>query len=242
MNKISIACVAVCVTLGASSAHAAMISINSGSLSVAGGGLVSGPGGWFDGSLNYKVSWDTATTSYLYEYTFDGISPLKNISHVITQVSSNFTSADLLGRTTTFGPNDALGSFGPGGSNPDMPGTIAGIKLHPVNASTFTWMIETTRAPMWGNFYAKDGKNKVGGINQDVYVYNSGFPSAMGATPPSCYLSLYFNASSCAGFLLVPDSVQGPPDLSEVPEPVSLVLFGTGLVAAGMRARRMRRS
>src|SRR4029453_5144909 len=96
MNRSSLALVSVCLVLGSGVARASTISIDSGLLSVAGGGLVSGPGGWWSASVSYDVSSDDTSHSYFYNYTFTGADPVKNISHVITQVSDNFTAADIL--------------------------------------------------------------------------------------------------------------------------------------------------
>ena len=220
------------------SAHAAIIDIASGLLTIPGGGLTSGPGGWTQATLSYDVNFDTSDSHYIYTYTFDGIVPTKEISHIITQVSDNFTTADMLTGTTAGGALDVYSATTQGGSNPGMPFAIPGIKWNVGgDALTYTWTIETLRAPMWGNIYVIDGKTP----GSEVWSINSGF-GANPFDPSGCYKDLYFTTPSCSGFALVPDTVTRPPDeeLNPAPEPASIALMGTGLTAIALRLRRRR--
>ena len=80
--------------------------------------------------------------------------------------------------------------------------------------------------PMWGDMYAKDGKNG----KDEVFAYNAGF----GLTT-----SALIEGLASPGFILVPDTV------SAVPEPSSLAMFGIGgFMIAGslfMETRRKRK-
>jgi hypothetical protein len=224
------------------SANAAIIDIASGVLSIPGGGLISGPGGWSQATLSYDVNFDQADNHFIYTYTFTGTVPLKNVSHVITEVSFNFTEEELLAGTTAGGDLDSYSASTQGNSNPGMPYEITGVKWNPTGDSTsFTWTIETLRAPMWGNIYVVDGKGNPQTGETAVYSYNSGFALS---PPPDCYRDLFSDTPTCSGFALVPDTVGfSCPDCPEelvTPEPASIALMGTGLTAIAVRLRRRR--
>jgi hypothetical protein len=145
----------------------------SGSISY-GNGLYASGDNWTDPSAS--LAWNVfqlADGNYQYDYTFTLPSNARNISHVILQTSDNFTAADMLTGTT---PGGVVGLWdGQGSSNPGMPGSLYGIKWDMTGALTsFSWTIVTDRAPMMGNFYAKDG-NASGG----VYAY-SGIDGSFG--------------------------------------------------------------
>lgn len=195
------------------------VSVNSsdykGSRSTAKGGGLVGTEQWADGGavLNWDISiggkGDPAGFHYVYSFNVGA----KDISHAIIEVSDNFKLEDLA--KVTYNGKYELGTFGKeqGNSNPGIPGNIYGIKF---SASSKNIVIDfwTNRAPVWGDFYSKDGKN--GG--NDVYAYNTGF----GTEPSKDYI----------GNIARPDTSTVP-----VPEPICTVLFGA-LGAAGIAMRR----
>jgi len=96
--------------------------------------------------------------------------PAKEISHVLIETSRGIT---LLSGTTTTG-REGPSTFGAqGNSNPGIPGDLFGLKFD-LSGLAVSWQIETDRAPMWGDFYAKNGKHR----GQDVYAYNVHFGAA----------------------------------------------------------------
>lgn len=174
-----------------------------------------------------KISWlvsQNSDSSWRYSYTFEV--PSKNISHFILEVSANFTSNDFLGfynppvlasilgtsgSWTAYEPT-TYNSSGPGKSNPGIPGDIFGIKFE-FNGDSTLWHFEfdCTKQPMWGDFYAKDGKT--GG--KDVYAYNKGFGIDI-LTDDGMHIA-------------VPDTV--------VPVPAAVLLGMLGMAVAGAKLR-----
>lgn len=65
----------------------------------------------------------------------------------------------------------------PTGPNPGLPESFYGAKIdRPTGVpdtvpTVFTWRFSTTRVPVWGDFYTKDGT----ALGTDVYAYNKGF-------------------------------------------------------------------
>ncbi len=194
-------------------AGSAMADLSSGSLTGGGGGITA-TGSW--DSPDTEIEWlvtQSVDLTWHYKYTFEV--PAKDLGHIIFQVSPDFTLADFLSPGTpdlkTFSPED------PGKSNPGLPGDIYGLKFEGgglVNTIEF----DSTRAPMWGDFYAKGGKDEKGTV--DLYAYNTNFG---------------VDENTTLFKIAVPDT---DTDSVVVPLPGAVLLSLLGLSAAGLRLRR----
>lgn len=176
----------------------------------------------FSVSLNNQGDFDPTNDTWRYNYTFTV--PEKAISHVLLETSEGIR---LLGGTTATG-REGPGTFGPGNSNPGIPGSIFGLKFDTTgDPLSFSWQIETDRAPMWGDFYAKDGVTRIGGQNFNVFAYNINF----GLAAPD-----FVRGVSEAGFAIVPNLTTGGP--VAVPVPAALWLLGPAVGMVPMVVRR----
>jgi hypothetical protein len=99
------------------------------------------------------------------------------------------------------------------------PGDIFGIKWGTDNGpTTLAITIITDRAPMWGDFYAKDGEYS----GQKQYAYNSMFGSDTNAP---------IGNGNNGGWVLVPDT-------TVVPIPSAVWLLSSGLIGlVGLRRK-----
>ncbi len=183
-----------------------------------------GLGGYWP--YSFAIDWDISqdTQSLLWTYTYRLSADRKDISHFILEVSpgateNDFSNFSVNGNPLTYGsgiegPNHWSGDSN-GNSNPDFPSEtpLYGIKFD-IGGADVTYQLTTNRAPVWGNFYAKSGKDK----GTWVTAYNNALATNN------------FDSDNKFDFIARPN---GAPPV--VPEPVSSILFLSGSVALGIR-------
>lgn len=210
----------------------------SGSLSSGLGGGLFATEDWANGgaSLNWTVDNETTPGFWTYNYSWSG--DRKALSHIIVEVSDNFT-ADNIEDISSGYDQDAPKSYD-GPSNPGIPGPIFGVKWDTTNDPTgYSFWIVSDREPMWGDVYAKDGRNRVGGVQFDVYAYNTGFGFDTAAAIAD---GNAFDQATGRAWALVPDTEDGGGGGggggSVVPEPGTFLLLGAGLMGLGLYGRK----
>lgn len=192
------------------------------------------PSPWDDAVLSWKVAGGADSWTYTYTWSDPGCRQ-KSISHFSIEVSSNFTASDLLSWefSSTGGKIKAI--EGPKTHN-DLAGGIYGYKWETqkyggLGIYGFTLTLVSTRPPMWGDFYLKDGKfkDKTTGVEGMVWFSNLGFGSDTMAAVAN---------GNADGWVLVPNSKGGTGGGDPIPEPGTMLLLGTGLLGIARLGRR----
>ena len=186
---------------------------------------------WTAPSLTWIIT-QNADLTWHYDYTLSVYK--KDISHFTVEVSDKpgyeFEKSNVLAASW---PMDKIEvqdyDSDIGNSNPGMPSRFRGLKFDSTVGTTYHVWFDTDRRPVWGDFYAKDGKTN--GI--DNAIWNAGFGNP--DTDPSGPAS----DGSIDGHLLVPDTegVEKPP----VPEPAGMMALGSGLMGLGAFLMKRRR-
>jgi hypothetical protein len=201
-----------------------------GSLSTP-GGLTASPA-WSAGSgstLRWAI--DYASGSWHYEYTLTvpaGEQQEHAISHMLIEASSSFSYPNIWNANWDE-DKILIQNFDATNGNPGMPGSVYGIKFDDTadEGIDLTIFFDSDRAPVWGDFYAKNGDDKTG--EGSIYLHNAGFSLA----DP---LALPADGSVDGLHLLVPDTMSEPP--VPVPVPGAVLLGSVGLSVAGYVLRR----
>lgn len=156
---------------------------------------------WFiedqpDGSWKYQY-WLKDSQGALYQEP-----AMASISHFTIEISPDATEADFwgMGGDVEFG---------------DINGISSAMKLD-FGAGYYEFF--STRAPVWGDFYAKDGT--AGGLGENT-AYNAGFGNPDPLDGPT--------NGSIGNKILRPDT-----STTVVPEPGTMLLMGIGLAGAGI--------
>jgi hypothetical protein len=178
--------------------------------------------------INWDISFDPISFLYTYKYTLSGANGTtlgKDISHFIIQVTDGSPICDF--NSTTSGEIGYYDSTTNGNSNPGMGGEIYGIKWAGSEGDTYSVTFTTTHAPVWGDFYAKDGNDPPMSYAQNYALWHQ--PNLEPGDPG--WSKLWFVAT--------PDG-ELPPPSGNVPLPPSVLLMGSGLFGLGLLGWRQR--
>ena len=170
-------------------------------------------------SIKWEINQDSATKNYTYSYTLDTTDP--GISHFIVEVTKDINEFWYEDANWSKTELDDWSGSQPG--NPNLPQEFYGLKFDEMEGTQdVTVSFTTDRAPVWGVFYAKGGSSSGSG------KFGTAWSSALD-------LDDYKTGEDTSLYIARPDS-------APIPEPASILLFGTGLLGlAGLGRKRIRK-
>ncbi len=194
-------------------------------------------GSWTGVSITSTFEFDPtrgASGEFLYTYVIDvGTGAgIKDISHLIIEVSENITEDELIGLPNNVVDPDTYTSDSHGNSNPGFPVgfELFGIKADNLTGQTYTLSFYSPRLPMFGSFYSKGGQD---------YVYNVGLTAT--ADELDDYANMDWDELAALNiFLYVPDTATLPTVV--VPLPAGVALGGLGMGCLALRKLRRRKN
>lgn len=227
-----------------------------GSLTSDACGLIGG-GGWATGStFGWTVTQETQGGIWQYDYSLTV--PYKDASHFIVELTSDLGEDEIALLNLKYWDGSEWESWTPKemdirtfysdeASNPGMPeyadGSISkvyGIKLDlpDVPATDLRWSFQSQRDPVWGDFYAKDGRSG----EPFAYLYNVGFleTDPDPSTPQGLPVSGNQDPPFGKGKILRPDG-GGTSGEEITPELSPGVLLLLGALPLGIAWRRRKR-
>ncbi len=213
-------------------------------------GLV-GQGRWDPSQGGFRIDWDIQDMGSYWSYTYqlsnqDGSILSPDLSHWILEVSPSITPANIdeviFNLSVDFSREDGVAELdwdqdpdgttgsGPGGNNgnPNLPADLHGMKFPGEEESLLIYSFDSTRMPIWGSMYAKDGSGYRG--SPATTVWNA----AIGTMPTEL-------TSDFSGWIPVPDTGKEGPPGEVIPEPGTISLLGVALMGSLAWRRRRRR-
>jgi len=180
--------------------------------------IISG-GDWSTGTLSWAIT-TGGVGDWTYTYTFSADWDKPAISHFILDLSDNCTSTSgcVSNVDTDFTVGGLeYGTFGVHPSNPSFPAgaSITGVKFDDLEGDDiFVFSFDSTRAPVWGDFYIKGGR--------ESFAYNAG-------------LTKHGTSMDINEFIARPDTTGGGDGgTGDVPEPSTMLLMGGALLGLGL--------
>jgi hypothetical protein len=125
------------------------------------GNGITGTGDWTSG---FNLSWQISKNSGVWTYEYTVSTDNKDISHFILEVTDDEYGFSILNGSSSGIDSEAPKTYESGGGNPGMPNPFYGIKFDfGAAGGAITYTLVTDRSPVYGVFYAKDGKT--GGVD-----------------------------------------------------------------------------